>query len=263
MNYDKICKMPLYKTKAININSSVKLGEADKLVTILSPEYGKIKIIAKGARRPGSKFGGRLELFAYNQYLLASGRNFDILSQIETISNFNRIRESLPVLQAGLYILKLIDSFTEEKIASPKLFELLLHCLYLLDGGVEPKIVIKIFEVKLAEVEGVYPNLTECVHCRKKLKTKPEKIRFSAESGGIVCSQCRQQNPSAFDMPFEIISLMEKLRLIKLSDYKLMISEKVKYAIEDKKISALNEFITAYLARHLNIDIGKLKKYGL
>ncbi len=148
--------MPLYKTEAINLKS-MRLGEADKLMTLFTRSHGKIGAVAKSALKSGSRFGGRLELFAYNNILLAKGKNLDIVSQIETIDMFHRIRENEQSLQAALYISKMTVSFLEERVRHDGLFDLVIECLNLLKSGVTPAIVTRIFDVKFADIEGVLP----------------------------------------------------------------------------------------------------------
>ena len=149
--------MPLYKVESINLKST-KFGEADKLLTLFSKTRGKIKAIAKSASKPGSKFGGRLEPFAYNRMLLAKGRNLDILSQAQTIDTFHKIRESEKALKAGLYMAKVIDCYLEDGMTEEDLFELMLGCLFMLKDGVMPQLVTRIFDIRFADIEGFLPS---------------------------------------------------------------------------------------------------------
>ncbi|MFC1767380.1 DNA repair protein RecO [Candidatus Margulisiibacteriota bacterium] len=160
--------MPLYKAEAINLRA-INLGEADKLVTLFSRGYGKIRAVAKGARRTKSKFGGRLEIFTYNSLLLASGKNLDIVSQCETIESFYRIREGADRLKTGAYFLKLVDLTTEVGQRNDELFDLLLNSLFLLQKAEDLNQLARSFEVKLTNVEGFFPNL-EKLHCSKQIK---------------------------------------------------------------------------------------------
>lgn len=148
--------MSFYKTEAIALKYK-RFQEADKLVTFFTREYGKVCAVAKSAFKSSSKFGGRLEIFSYNQVLLGKGKNLDILSQIETIETFHGIREKEATLKAGMYIIKIIDSFLEERAKNQQLFDLLLECLNMLKSGVSPSAVTRIFEIRLADLEGFLP----------------------------------------------------------------------------------------------------------
>lgn len=149
--------MALYNVEAINIKSK-NAGEADKIITLFSKGHGKIRAVAKGARRPTSKFGGRLEIFAYNHLQLATARNLDIISQCETIESFYKLREEREKLNAGFYIVRLIDIITEDRQRNDELFDLLLSGLYALQAKVDTNVFSRAFEVKLCKIEGFLPS---------------------------------------------------------------------------------------------------------
>jgi DNA repair protein RecO (recombination protein O) len=149
--------MSLYNIEAINIRSR-SAGEADKIITLFSKRYGKIQAIARGAKRPTSKFGGRLEIFTYNHLQLATAKSLDILSQCETIESFYKLRENKEKLNAGFYMVKLIDIMTEDKQRNDDLFELLLDALYELQASVDANVLTRAFEVKLCKIEGLLPS---------------------------------------------------------------------------------------------------------
>ena len=150
--------MPLYKTDAINLKVS-SIGEADKLITLFSREYGKIRAVAKGAKRPASKFGGRLEVFTYNNLLLSTGKSLDIISQCETIESFYKLRESSDRLKIGVYFIRLVDLTTEDRQCNEGLFRLLMDSLFLLKDAKNLEQLARYFEVKLLDVEGLFPDL--------------------------------------------------------------------------------------------------------
>jgi DNA repair protein RecO len=149
--------MALYNVEAINIKSN-NTGEADKIITLFAKGHGKIRSIAKGARRPTSKFGGRLEIFSYNHVQLATARNLDIMSQCETIESFYKLREDKEKLIAGFYMVKLIDIITEDRQRNDELFALLLEALNALQTPVDTNVLLRAFEVKLSKIEGFLPS---------------------------------------------------------------------------------------------------------
>ena len=131
-------------------------AEADKLVTFFSREYGKIRVIAKGARRVPSRLGGRVETFSYAEFIIAKGRSLDIVSQCEVIETFQSLRDDPNALNIGLYLLKLIDAGTVEGQRNPELFELLLMGLTALKQKKDPHLVEKRFERAFLKLEGIY-----------------------------------------------------------------------------------------------------------
>lgn len=175
--------MPLYNIEAINIRSR-NTGEADKIITLFAKGHGKIQAIAKGARRPTSKFGGRLEIFSHNQLLLATAKSLDIISQCETMDSFYRLREDKEKLNAGFYIVKLVDIITEERQRNDELFGLLLDALRSLDSSADVHMVPRIFEVMLCELEGFLPSDAMLERTYKRLPFVVGKLRVGF--GGLV-----------------------------------------------------------------------------
>lgn len=152
--------MALYKTKGIILGSR-PFEEAGKLVTIFTSDYGKIRVIAKGAKRPTSKFGGRIETFSLLDLLIAEGRNLDILSQCETIESFQKLRENAESIATGIYFIRIIDAATVDRQKNPNLFKLLAYSLKKLKDGEGVAVAVRFFEVNFLRVEGIFrANMT-------------------------------------------------------------------------------------------------------
>jgi len=146
--------MALYKTKAISLRTS-PFAEADKLVTIFSQEFGKIKVLAKGARRVPSRLGGRVEPLTYAEFLLAKGRSLEIISQCEVLETFQDLRNKPEKLFVGLYLLRLVEVGTAEGQPYPELFQLLLETLLRLKKGSESNNILRDFEESFVQIEGI------------------------------------------------------------------------------------------------------------
>ncbi len=179
-----------YQTQAIIIKQS-KLGEFDKILTFYTPEFGKLKAVAKGACRPGSKLGGNVEPLTYSLMLLAKGRNLDIVTQSQTIDGFPTLKSDLWCVSCCLYVLELIDSFTMENNENRPLFDLLLDTLHELCQGDCNEIVLRYFELHLLHHLGYRPQLHCCVMCNSPLK--PVVNFFSSSQGGILCPHCNSK----------------------------------------------------------------------
>ena len=147
--------MSTYKTKTISLKSQ-PFAEADKLVTLFSREQGKIRVVAKSARRVPSRLGGRVEAFTYADCFIAKGRSLDILSQCEVLDTFQSLRDDPEASRVGLYFLKLVDSGTAEGQPNPELFDLLLKGLTALKMKKDPRRVELRFEKAFMRVEGIY-----------------------------------------------------------------------------------------------------------
>src|SRR5438128_873422 len=151
--------MPLYKEQGIVLRS-VKLGEADKIVSILTQGSGKVRAVAKGIRRTNSKFGARLEPFTHVSLLLYQGRNLDTVTQAEIVSPFRTVRSRFELIAAGETMLEAVDKVAEEHERNVRLFLLLLSGLRALEGGPpDPAAVAESFLLKPLSLSGFHPSL--------------------------------------------------------------------------------------------------------
>src|SRR5947209_2803974 len=133
--------MPLYPEQGI-ILRTMRLGEADRIVTIFTQGSGKVRAVAKGVRKTKSRFGGRLEPFSHVDLLLYRGRDLDIVTQCETITSFRAVREDYERFAAGEAILEATDRVAEERERNVRQFMLLLGALRALGGGEDPASVV-------------------------------------------------------------------------------------------------------------------------
>ena len=112
-------RIRLYRTEAI-VLKRIDFGEADRILTLYTPERGKVRAIAKGGRRIASRKSGHVELFTHAALLLAEGRQLDIVTQAETVRPYRRIREDLIRTTYAYHIAELVDRFIEEGLESPR-----------------------------------------------------------------------------------------------------------------------------------------------
>ncbi len=236
----------LYKVDAINLKTS-KIGEADKIVVLFSGSRGKIHGIAKGARKPKSKFGGRLEILAYNHVMLAKGKELDVVSQVETIENFYKLRTEPSKLEAGIYLIRLVDASTETGQKNTALFDLLVESLTLLKDDFNVQNLIKMFEVSLTDVEGFFPVLDRCVKCSKKVLKEPEKVKFNLSLRGIVCSNCSKK-VGGIEIPFRIVKTMLALKKRNPTELKDLV-------ISESDLDKMNLILKTYISDHIGKDI--------
>src|SRR5262245_52113448 len=127
----------IYRTEGVVLRRQ-DLGEADRIITLYSPTHGKLRAVAKGARRPKSRVGGHVELFTHVNVLVAQGRNLDIISQAEAMRPFGAIRDDLWRATYACYCAELVDRLTEERLENRAVFDLLLQELSYLDGAERP-----------------------------------------------------------------------------------------------------------------------------
>src|SRR2546428_4314535 len=174
--------MPLYKEQGIVLRA-IKLGEADKIVSILTQGSGKIRAVAKGIRRTNSKFGARLEPLTHVSLLLYQGRNLDTVTKAEIISPFRGIRADFDLIASAETMLEASDKVAEEHERNVRLFLLLLSGLRALETGPsDPAAVAESFLLKLLSLSGFHPALSGCAVCGSR--GPPE--RFAASHGGAL-----------------------------------------------------------------------------
>lgn len=178
--------MALYKEQGIVLRTT-KLGEADRIITVLTQGTGKIRAVAKGVRKTRSKFGARLDPFTHVDLLLYKGRELDIVTQAEIITSFREIRADYGRFAAGEMILEAADRVVEERERNTRMFMLLLGALRrLADADDEPGVVADAYLIRLTALAGFLPSLSACAECGR-----PATDRFSIQQGGMICSACR------------------------------------------------------------------------
>ena len=197
----------LYRDEGVVLRTQ-KLGEADRIVTVLTRRHGKVRAVAKGVRRTKSKFGARLEPFSHVDLQLYTGRNLDIVSQAESIRSYGAgIAADYPAYTAGTAVLETADRLTaEEKEPSLRLFLLVIGALRALDERAHPcGLVLDAFLLRAMSVAGWEPALSECARCGED---GPHR-HFSVPAGGTVCPTCR---PTGSAMPNPVtIQLLDAL----------------------------------------------------
>ena len=176
-----------YKTRAI-VLAHLDLGEADRILTLLTPEDGKIRAIAKGVRRPRSRIGGSVEPFAELDLVLARGRDLDVITQVGVAQAWLRLRDRLESTATAWYLGELADRAVEERAGAHPVYGLLRRACQLLDDGMAPGRVARWFEVGLADALGVRPELERCVECDRVLEEHDD-FRWVPALGGVLCGR--------------------------------------------------------------------------
>jgi DNA repair protein RecO (recombination protein O) len=240
MNKDR-----LYRTDALILRRS-DFGEADRLLTVLTPDRGKLRLLAKGARKTTSRKAGHVELFMLTDLLVAHGRTWDIVSQAEIIEPYRALREDLDQTGHAYYLAELIDRFTEEHDANKSLFELLALTLARLAYPESIFIALRYFELHLLSLTGFQPQLYFCLTCNEALE--PVENYFHFADGGTLCPQHGQTRPHAEPLP---LSVLKVLRYIQTEPWekvaKLQLTAQTKQHVE----KLLLGYITFILERQL------------
>ena len=176
-----------YRCEGLTLRKTA-FGEADLVVTLFTGDRGKVRAVAKGARRSSSKLVGHLEPLTLSRLSMAKGRELDIVTQAQSEDGFTALKEDLASLTRGLYVAELLDGFGPEDSPSPGLFRLAVNVLRALPGAPEPEAPLRYFEFHLLRLNGMLPELYQCVECRRDVE--PEAHRFSVNLGGVLCPNC-------------------------------------------------------------------------
>ena len=176
-----------YHCEALTLKNT-PLGEADLLVTLFTKEQGKLRAVAKGARRSNSKLVGHLEPLTQVRLTVAHGRNLDYISQAQVIGNFHPLKNDLRAITKGFYVAELVDGFGSEANPNQPLYHLAVQTLHAIGQDPESDLYLRLFELQLLRVSGLRPELYRCVECRQDLAQGNH--RFSPNLGGTLCTDC-------------------------------------------------------------------------
>lgn len=173
------------------------MGDFDKMLTILTPNYGKISCVAKGARRPQSALLAGTQLFCFGEYLMYKGTSTYHINSCEIIEVFYNIRTDLDKLKYAIHINKIVQDVTRENENSYKILQLFLNTLYIIsETDKDLDFVLSVFKLRLLCILGFTPRVIQCTNC----KQKENLTKFSIKDSGFKCSVCGKQDKSSIDI---------------------------------------------------------------
>ncbi|CAN5570396.1 DNA repair protein RecO [soil metagenome] len=195
----------LYKDEGVVLRT-IKLGEADRILTLYTAHGGKIRAVAKGVRKTKSRFGGRLEPFSRLDLMLYSGRNLDTITAAQLLDSHNEARSDLTRLSAAAALCELVDKITPDNESSRTVYDLLV-------GGLDAAsratcdTVVPAFAIKLLSISGFHPQLNTCAGCGAGGGLGA----FSAALGGALCRGCWSQDEGAWRLSPQGLALLAEL----------------------------------------------------
>ena len=173
------------------------LGDFDKMLTMLTPNFGKISCVAKGARRQNSSLLAGTQLFCFGEYLMFKGTSTYHINSCETIEIFYNIRTDLDKLKYAMHINKIILDVTEENQNCYKILQLYLNTLYTIsETDTDLDFVLSVFKLRLLCILGFTPRIAGCISCG----TEENLTKFSIKDNGFKCEACGKQDKSALQM---------------------------------------------------------------
>jgi len=242
----------IYRDDGIVLRTQ-KLGEADRIVTILARKSGRIRAVGKGVRKTKSRFGARLEPFTHVDLLLYTGRTLDVVTQADTIRSYGDVLTGdYPRYTTGTAMLETAERFTAvEKEPALRQFLLLVGGLRtLVDGGHEPRLVLDAYLLRSLAVAGYAPALEECAICGAQAPASGSSARrmFGVAAGGLVCKSCLAPGAATASAP--TIDLMSALLR---GDWGLADASERRYRVE------CSGLVAAYVQWHLEHSIRSLR----
>lgn len=222
--------MATIKVKGI-ILSENNMGDYDKMLTMLTPNFGKISCVAKGARRPQSALLAGTQLFCFGDYLLYRGTSTYHINSCEPIEIFYKLRTDLDKLEVAININKIVSEVSNENENSYNILQLYLNTLYVISETEKNlELIESIFKLRLLSLIGYKPRIDKCINCGEN-----EKIEyFSIKDDGFKCKECAKQDKSAIHMSESTLNAIKYTMLSPAK--KLFLFELKNEALEEFKL---------------------------
>jgi len=198
-----------YQTEAVVLRRR-NWGEADRILTLFTPQRGKIRVRAVGVRKPASRKAGHLELFHRATLFLAKGRDFDIITQAETVEAYSQLREDLVGSAAASYAVELLDRLSPEESENTAAYRLLVRTLEQLSAGGDPALALRCYDLKLLEYSGYKPELSLCTVGGEEIRAEAQ--FFSPARGGAVCPRCADRAEGRFPVTLAGLKVLRHIQ---------------------------------------------------
>jgi DNA repair protein RecO (recombination protein O) len=239
----------IYRCDAIVLRR-MELGETDRILTLLTDRFGKIRVVAKGIRRPTARLAPHLELLAQSRLMLSRGRELDIITGAETLDLHVGLRSDLNALGVASHCAELVDRFLADRDENRPVYRLLGQALARLDQGAESERVARWFELAVLGEMGVRPELFRCVICERPVAEAPN--RFSYRLGGVLCAEHGDRDVSAVLLS---VGAQKVLRMLLRSDLDAFLNLSVSRAV----LNEIEAVLTAFTKHQLERDLNSLK----
>ena len=241
--------MPLCRTEVIVIRS-MDFSESDKIVTFFTKDFGKLKGIAKGAKRSKKRFGSTLELFSHVNLIFFEKEGLELtrINNCSLINVYNEVCRDIEKMAYASYCAELVNEFVGERERSDAVFGLLVDSLALMDMGKVGEGIARIFEIRLLSLVGYQPQLERCLACGRGLSPK-EKFWFSSMRGGVLCDGCSFGNERRSPMSPGTLRMLMSARDMEFNKiHRLIFSRQ---ALEESE-RALTHFICCRMGKEPN-----------
>ena len=223
-------------------------GEADRILTLYTRQRGKVRAIAKGARKIRSRKAGHLEPFTRVTLQLATGRDLLIVTQADTLDAYLPLGEDLIKAGHASYAVELLDRFIyEDESESDRVFHLLTDILTRIATDPDPWLALRYYEVRLLDHLGFRPHLFECANCGEPIQ--PVDQYFSPLAGGVLCPKCGSGLPNVWMISMEALKC---LRHFQRSSYVEAQRARPSSQVRNEIETLMQKYLTYLLERELN-----------
>ena len=250
--------MPLFTTPAIVVHS-MNYGESDKIVTFFTRDFGKLKGIAKGARRSKKRFQNALDLFSHIRLIFFDREGMGLVRAqgSDILNSFPKIRENLKKIIYGTYFLEMVSEMAGEREAHPGAFDLLLSFLMTLEGGEPQEEQLRMFEIRILSQFGYRPNLKRCPLCKRDWKGLKETsaVFFSIERGTLLCGGCSKPADQLVPLSLGTARLIEGISEMELSRIH-------RFRFTPQALSESRELLPRFISYQLGKELKSLKALG-
>ncbi len=193
------------------------LSESDKIFLLFTKEKGLIRAVAKGIKKPKSKFSGRLELLNINELIIREGKNMGTITECETQKVFPKLRLDYDKLIYSLFLGELITLFLNDGEVSEEIFELLLDTLEIMEKTNNPLLYTIWFEVQFLAISGYQSNLSECNICATEIQDSNYRLGFSLNTGSVICEKCLKITSNYKIINDNIRNILTNLKVLDIS----------------------------------------------
>ena len=243
--------MSSYPLRALVLRKT-KLGETDIILTLLAEDGSQVRAVAKGMRKPGSRFAGRLEPFAASDMLLHTGRSLDVLSEADTVDSHAPLREDYDAMMAASVVVDLMDKKSVQSQASENLYGLAQATFDAMEQAEPASLerIVTAFLLKAMALHGLKPELESCACCASEATGGSY---FSMSSGGVLCPDCGDVS----QVPFS-----DEGRLLLLRMLRSTMAEVAGMSPDPKREHEVFDLMRRFVAYHVPARLKALDMYA-
>ena len=227
-------------------------NDHDALLTLLTPNYGKLTVKARGLRRRNSPLTAPCQLLAFGEYTLFEYKGMYTINEAVSVELFQSLRSDITKLSLGTYFCQVTEVLSQEDLPNPELLSLALNCLYGVSALNIPESKVKaVFELRSASLAGYMPDLSDCHMCGSET---PD--RFDISAGRLECAACRTMDSDGLRLPVNP-GIIAAMRYIVFCDPKKLFA----FDLGEENMDQLSHLTEAYLTRQLERGFSTLDFY--